>query len=390
MRLGQTDDEMDLRSDIRSWLSDVLPEVWGSESQPDRISESEEYAVRRRFDAVAFRDGWAGISWPEEYGGRGGSLLDQIIFSEECERAGAPEVFNRVGVGIIAHAIMLFGSEEQKRRHLPVILSGKEIWCQGFSEPDAGSDLASLSTRAVSDGEEWIVDGQKVWTTLAGFSHYCLLLARTDPNEPKHRGITAFLLPMDQPGVEVRPIRQINGDHEFAEVFFNGAAVPAGGLLGAPGQGWEVAMGALEFERSTNFMRRQVRLTLDIEDLVRTAQANSAKLSASLRSRLTDLLVRSECLRFTVWRSVAEIGKSGRPGVLANASKVYWSETHQAAAEFALELQQALGHPESPEMVASRARRVIGYLSSRAATIYAGTSEIQRNIVAERGLGLPR
>jgi alkylation response protein AidB-like acyl-CoA dehydrogenase len=390
LRLGQSDREIELRSEIREWLSNVLPEIWGSDSQPDQPSEAEEYAMRRRFDAVAFRDGWAGISWPEEYGGRGGSLLDQIIFSEECERAGAPEVFNRVGVGIIAHAIMMFGSEKQKQRHLPAILSGTEIWCQGFSEPDAGSDLASISTRAISDGDEWTIEGQKVWTTLAGFADYCLVLARTEPDQPRHRGISAFLVPMDQGGVDIRPIRQINGDHEFAEVFFNRASVPAGGLLGAPGQGWEVAMGALEFERSTNFMRRQVRLALDIEALVKTAQASSEELSASLKTRLADLLVRSECLRFTVWRSVAEIGKSGRPGILANASKVYWSETHQAAAEFALELDQALERPGHSELVTSRSKTVIDYLSSRAATIYAGTSEIQRNIIAERGLGLPR
>lgn len=390
MRLGQTAQEHELRAEIRGWLSSALPEIWGSDSPPERLSESEEYAMRRRFDAIAFRDGWAGISWPEQYGGRGGSLLDQIIFSEECERAGAPEVFNRVGVGIIAHAIMMFGSEEQKRQHLPAILSGEEIWCQGFSEPNAGSDLASLNTKAVLDGDTWVLDGQKVWTTLAGFADFCLVLARTDPDEPRHRGISAFLVPMDQEGIETRPIRQINGDHEFAEVFFNRATVETHGLLGAPGQGWEVAMRALEFERSTNFMRRQVRLALDVDALVEAAASSPRDLPASLKSRLTDLIVKSECLRFMVWRSVAEITKSGKPGILANASKVYWSETYQKAAEFALELNEVLPLCESAKASTSRSNKVVNYLSSRAATIYAGTSEIQRNIIAERGLGLPR
>ena len=390
MRLEPSSEEATLRGEIRAWLDRALPEVWGSPERPVDIDEATEYAMRRRFDQVVYRDGWAGLSWAPEYGGAGRNLLSQIVFGEECEHAGAPEMFNRVAVGIIAHAIMLFGTEEQRLEHLPSILSSEQIWCQGFSEPDAGSDLASLRTRAEWDGTKWVFNGQKVWTTLAQYADRCFLLARTDTDKPRHRGISAFLVPMDQEGVEVRPIRQINGDHEFAEVFFNDATVGPEGLLGETQQGWAIAMAALEYERSTNFMKRQVRLAVEVEALLDRCREHVDVVPAALLGQLAELLVRSECLRFTVWRSVEEISRTGKPGILNNASKVYWSETHQRAALLAIAVDDAIAERTGELQGAADFRRSNQYLSSRAATIYAGTSEIQRNIIAERGLGLPR
>jgi len=294
-----------------------------------------------------------------------------------------------VGVGIIAHAIMLFGSEEQKERFLPKILSAAEIWCQGFSEPEAGSDLASLRTRAVRSDDGWMLNGQKVWTTLAQYADFCFTLARTNTEVPRHKGISAFIVDLRQEGVEVRPIRQINGDHEFAEVFFTDAFVTTDMVLGEPGQGWAIAMGALEYERSTNFMKRQVRLALQIDDLLERCRNNRDALPSEFLDRLTDLIVRSECLRFTVWRSVDRIMRTGKPDFLNNASKVYWSETQQMLARLALDVESELRERGGPDDGWYR-HRSTEYLTSRATTIYAGTSEIQRNIIAERGLGLPR
>jgi alkylation response protein AidB-like acyl-CoA dehydrogenase len=300
-------------------------------------------------------------------------------------------MFNRVGVGIIAHAIMLFGSEEQKKRFLPKILSAEEIWCQGFSEPEAGSDLAALRTKAVLDGEKWILNGQKVWTTLAHYADFCFTLARTDPEARRHKGISAFIVDLRQEGAEVRTIRQINGDHEFAEVFFTDAEAPADMILGEPGQGWAIAMGALEYERSTNFMKRQVRLSLQMDQLVERCRATRDDLPSELLDRLTDLMVSSESLRYTVWRSVELITRTGKPDILNNASKVFWSETQQELARLAFDVESALQERRGPPAEdAEHPHKATDYLSSRGTTIYAGTSEIQRNIIAERGLGLPR
>jgi alkylation response protein AidB-like acyl-CoA dehydrogenase len=390
MKLEETTEDVEFREEIRSWLDGVLPEVWGADAPPTDPSEEEDYATRRRFDKVMYRDGWAGLAWDRDYGGQGRSLRHQIIFSEECERAGAPEVFNRVAVGIIAHAIMLFGTEEQKKRFLPKILSAEEIWCQGFSEPEAGSDLAAQRARAVPTDDGWILNGQKVWTTLAHYADFCFILARTDTEGPRHKGISAFILDLRQEGVEVRPIRQINGDHEFAEVFLTDAFVPGDMILGEPGQGWAIAMGALEYERSTNFMKRQVRLSLQIDELVERCRAHRDSLHSELLDRLTDLMVRSERLRFTVWRSVDLITRTGKPDILNNASKVYWSETQQQLARLALEVEAAIRDGGGVDGDGQHTRRSTDYLSARATTIYAGTSEIQRNIIAERGLGLPR
>ena len=380
--------EQIFRDEARAWLESVVPSLWGSSMPPSSSIEDEEYALRRRFDRALFDGGWAGLSWPTEYGGRGATLRDQLLFSEECAAARAPELFNRVALGIVAPALMMHGSTEQKRRFLPAILRGDEIWCQGFSEPNAGSDLASLATRARLENGRWIIEGQKVWTTLAQFADHCFLLARSNSEKSRHHGITALIVPMLQPGVIVRPIRQINGSEEFSEVFFDGASVDPEGVIGQVDHGWEIAMSALSYERSTNFALRQIRTRYEVAELLDLISTDPSVWPDRLKERLADLYVRSEALRQTVWANITAIDAGSAPGIQTNASKVFWSELSQDIANLGLEM---LGYDGivSPTGAPtdSWARR---YLWSRAASIYAGTNEIQRNLIAERGFRLPR
>ncbi|HVA05412.1 MAG TPA: acyl-CoA dehydrogenase family protein, partial [Acidimicrobiales bacterium] len=268
MDLRETKEELTFRRDFRQWLEETLPGVQSAQEPPLASSEEQIYAERRRFDRALHRGGWSGITWKREYGGRGGSLTEQMIFAEECARAAAPEVFNRGGLGVMGPTVADCGTEEQRRRFLPAILASDEIWCQGFSEPDAGSDLAGLKTWAEAVEGGWSVRGQKIWTTLGHYADFCMLLARTSREAKKHHGLTMFIVPMQQPGVVVRPIRQIAGDQEFCEVFFDGAFVPTENLIGQVGDGWSVAMVTLGHERSTHFIGRQVRLGQEVTALV--------------------------------------------------------------------------------------------------------------------------
>jgi alkylation response protein AidB-like acyl-CoA dehydrogenase len=382
MEVVFTPEEQRFRAELRVWLQRVLPEVWEGDAPPERPTEDEEYAMRRRFDRALYRDGWAGLSWPKEYGGRGGTLTEQMIFAEETVAAGAPEhLFNRSAIGVVGPAIIDFGTEEQKQRYLPKILSCDEVWCQGFSEPNAGSDLVAIATRAVRADGGWRISGQKVWTTLGRFADFCFLLARTSDEERRHRGLSMLIVPMRQPGVTQRPIVQITGETDFSEVFFDDAFAPAENVIGEVGDGWNVAMTTLGHERSTHFMPRQVRLGREVTELVELVRANAAAVPPGLLDRVVDVVVRAEALRWTVWSHVARHEAGEEAGPPDSATKLYWSVLWQDVTQLALEVEAALG-------VRGRARE--RYLEARPATIYAGTSEIQKNIVAERGLGLPR
>ena len=375
------------RSEVRAWLKRELPGVRELAPTGRRPTEDDELAVRRRFDVALWAGGWAGISWPKQYGGRGGTLTEQAIFFEECARLNAPGLFNRVAIGIVGPALMWHGSEDQKSSHLPAILACREVWCQGFSEPDAGSDLGSLTTKAKREHDGWCVSGQKTWSTLGSHADYCFLLARTGRPEDRHRAITAFIVPMGAEGVSVRPIQQINGSREFSEILFHEVLIPEDNVVGGIGDGWKVAMTALTYERSTNFVERQIRLWLQAEYLFNQAMRMPA-LDKRLENRLLDIYVKAEALRCTVWANLGEYDRGVHPGTESNASKVFWSETYQELCDVALEIVgldafRDQADPDSHDWLDS-------YLAARASTIYAGTSEIQRNIIAERALGLPR
>jgi alkylation response protein AidB-like acyl-CoA dehydrogenase len=384
-----TAEDEQFRLEARAWLTSVMPEVWGADEMPRALTEEEEYAMRRRYDQALHRDGWAGLTWKREYGGRGGTLTQYLIFAEESAAAGAPEVLNRGGIGVMGPALADCASEEQKRRYLPKILSSQEIWCQGFSEPNAGSDLAGLTTSAVEVDGGWTIHGQKIWTTLGQISDFCFLLARTSQEERKHRGLTMLIVPMRQPEITTRPIRQLIGDQEFSEVFFDGAFVPRENVVGEIGEGWHVALVTLGHERSTHFINRQIRLRREVAELLELIRANADRLPARLVDEIVDIAVRTEALGWTVKSHIARLGSGGAPGAPDSASKVFWSDVWQALTVLALEVEAELGfsvdipnHAE-PDWT-------LRYLGSRAATIYAGTSEIQKNIIGDRGLGLPR
>ena len=372
-----------LRAEIRAWLESTMREL--RDGLPPTLSEADEMDFRRRYAKCLARDGWIGLSWDPRWGGRGMTRAELLVFAQESVRVDAPEPLGRHGTDILGPAIAVYGTEAQCERFLPPILAAEEVWCQGFSEPGAGSDLASLRTRAKPDGDGWRINGQKIWTTVGQYADLCLVLARTDPDARPHAGISAFAVDMRAPGVTVRPIEQITGAHEFCEIFFDDVHVPGDCLIGLPGQGWKFAMATLEFERGLYFMSRQVRLTKDVNDLVAHVQQNADLVPERIKDRLVDVYVKSQELQAAVDFHIESSLGGERPGPDNNATKVFWSETYQELADIGAEVDSLL------------VERPVGgkdwsqfYLEARAATIYAGTSEIQRNIIAERGLGLPR
>jgi len=372
-----------LRAEIRAWLESTMREL--RDGLPPTLSEADEMDFRRRYAKCLARDGWIGLSWDPRWGGRGMTRAELLVFAQESVRVDAPEPLGRHGTDILGPAIAVYGTEAQCERFLPPILAAEEVWCQGFSEPGAGSDLASLRTRAKPDGDGWRINGQKIWTTVGQYADLCLVLARTDPEARPHAGISAFAVDMRAPGVTVRPIEQITGAHEFCEIFLDDVHVPGDWLIGLPGQGWKFAMATLEFERGLYFMSRQVRLTKDVNDLVAHVRQNADLVPERIKDRLVDVYVKSQELQAAVDFHIESSLGGARPGPDNNATKVFWSETYQELADIGAEVDSLL------------VERPVGgkdwsqfYLEARAATIYAGTSEIQRNIIAERGLGLPR
>ena len=335
---------------------------------------------RRRLDALLAERGWAGIAWPEQYGGRGEPLHRQAIYADELSRLGLATPYNRVAVGIVGPALLFHGSEWQKSRFLPRMHSCEEIWCQGFSEPEAGSDLASLRTSARIDDGEWTINGQKVWTTLGSEADYCFLLARTG-DAPKHRGLSLLLVPMDQPGIEVRPIKQLNGEEDFCELWFDNARAPQDAVVGGVDNGWAVSMSALSYERSLHLLQRQLRFRMLVRELDQATDWEVAGETA--RDALIDAEIAGTALAFAMEEQLQALTTGQDMGVEANASKVYWSENYQRLAALGADLAMA-GATSSPS------DWMLERYSSLATSIYAGTNEIQRNIVAERGLGLPR
>jgi alkylation response protein AidB-like acyl-CoA dehydrogenase len=374
--------EEGFRDELRGWLEANHP---GEEPTGDEAA----FEFRRGWQRKLNDAGWAGISWPQEYGGRGASLIEQAIFNEEMVRARTPQMANVLALAMGGPTVIAHGTEEQRRRYLPPILSAAEIWCQGFSEPDSGSDLASLKTRAVRDGDEWVVTGQKVWTTFAHHAKWCMLVARTDPDAPKHQGLTYFLMDMDQEAVQVRPLRQITGEAEFNELFIEGARIPQENIVGGEGNGWAVAITTLMHERATLAFGLQVGVQIALRELIedarhtRASNGHVASEDAVTRQRLAQLLIESEVLRLNAYRGLSTTMRTGVPGPEGSLGKWHWSEVNQSLTELATEIA-------GPRAMIAADHWTYRFLRARANSIEGGTTEILKNIVAERVLGLPR
>jgi alkylation response protein AidB-like acyl-CoA dehydrogenase len=374
-------EEETFRDELRSWLAENHP---GREPEGDEAS----FQFRRDWQRTLYEAGWAGLSWPQEYGGRGATLVEQALFNEEVVRAQAPQVVNVLGLAMGGPTVIAHGTDEQKQRYLQPILSAEEIWCQGFSEPESGSDLASLKTKAVRDGDEWVVTGQKVWTTFAHHAKWCMLVARTDSDAPKHKGLTYFLLDMEQDAVQVRPLRQITGESEFNELFLEEARIPDENIVGGEGNGWNVAITTLMHERATLAFGLQIGVQIAMRELIERARetrvnGDTAAEDELLRQRLAQLYIESEVLRLNAYRGLTAQMKYGVPGPEGSIGKWHWSEVNQALTELAMDMAGPLAQLDDGEWT-------YRFLRARANSIEGGTTEILKNIVAERVLGLPR
>ncbi|MEI6446885.1 MAG: acyl-CoA dehydrogenase family protein [Actinomycetes bacterium] len=377
MDLTFSPEETEFRDELRAWLRQNHP------GEEPAGSEDEQFAWRRDWQRKLNDGGWAGVHWPSEYGGRGATLTQSAIFFEELGRARTPLPANALGLLLGGPTLMFWGSDEQKDRYLQPILSAEEIWCQGFSEPEAGSDLAALKTRAVRDGDEWVVDGQKVWTSAAQWSKWCMLVARTDGDQPKHKGLTYFLMDMEQEGVQVRPLKQMTGGAEFNEMFLEGARIPNENVIGGEGNGWKVAMTTLMNERSGLAFFLQVRSRQLLESIFRVAEENGRIDDPVVADKLASLHARSEVLRLTSYRGLTQVERYGQPGPESSLTKLMWSSLNQDLTQFAADLV-------GPEALLDGTEWSYELMRARGNTIEGGTSEILRNIVAERVLGLPR
>ena len=392
MKLSFSAADEQFREEIAAWLRDNLcgefEEIRFRGGPGDEHMYVEE---RKAWEARMHRGGWTCIGWPREYGGRAASIEQQVIFNEEYARAGGPGRMGHIGETLTGPTLIAFGSQEQKQRYLPGILRGEELWCQGYSEPNAGSDLANVKTRARfdEDSQQWQISGQKVWTSLAHESQYCFVLARTDPDSVGHKGLGFFLVAMDQPGVDVRPIEQLTGTSEFNEVFFDEAVCSAEDIVGLPGEGWKVAMGLLGFERGVSTLGQQMLFQNEFDEIIRVARENGAAQDPSIRQRIADAHVGLRIMRFNSMRMLSGGGDDGSLQKEAMIYKLYWATWHRNLGKLAMDILGAEseildGGPYELNRLQSM------YLFTRSDTIYGGTNQIQRNIIAERALGMPR
>jgi len=395
------------RAEIRSWLEEHLPDGWfdeGFEMAPEAKAE-----FQKQWTTTLFEGGWICATWPKEYGGKGLSTMEGVVLAEEFHRAGSPLRADFFGDTLVGPTILQWGTEEQKQFFLPKILSGQIAWCQGFSEPDAGSDLASLSTKAELDGDEWVINGQKIWTTQGFVADYIFILCRTDPGASKHKGISYLLCPMDQPGIEVRPIEQVDGSAEFAEVFFTDARCPKENVVGGVNNGWKVAMTTLGFERGTSATTGYRRFEKELNHVLELARANGKIDDPLVRQDLARAYSGVQLMRIAGLRSLSAIVQAKKDpsvAVLGATNKMFWSEYHQRVMNLAIDIlgadgQILTGDPEAEESVPGYGARQTSerypasvlqssFFFSRSETIWGGTSQIQRNIVGERVLGLPK
>ncbi|MEK7446885.1 MAG: acyl-CoA dehydrogenase family protein [candidate division NC10 bacterium] len=397
MDLALTPEQMSFRDEVRSWLKVNLPQDWletvraGSD-----IPRSDAYDFLSRWQRKLYDAGFMGLTWPKEYGGRGLTFMEELILHEEMALVKAPPVLNILAIGMAGPTIIAYGTEEQKKRYPAKMLSCEEIWCQGYSEPNAGSDLAALQTRAVKDGEYWVVNGQKVWTSLAQLADWMMLLARTDPGAPRHKGITYFLLDMTLPGITVKPLTQITGDPEFNEVYLDNVRVHESQILGGLNNGWAVGMTTLMYERLALGFGLQVRLRIALDGLIELARrtrrnGSPATKDATIRQKLAQLWIDTEVFKYTGARAITKLLKGELPGPEASTGKMMWVEGHQRLQELAMEIQGPYSQlTRGSKWAIESGLWQYSFLRSLANSIEGGTTEIMKNIIGERVLGLPK
>ena len=377
------------RREIAGWLEQNLSGEF--ENVRGRGGPGDEHALfeeRHAWERKLGEAGWIGIGWPKSVGGRDLDLSQQVVFHEEYARAGGPGRVGHIGEGLLAPTLIHYGSDEQKQRFLPAIRSRDEIWCQGYSEPNAGSALANVQTRAELIGDEWVISGQKVWTSGASHSDWCFVLCRTNPDAPKHKGLSYLLVPMRQAGVEVRPIVQLTGDAEFSETFFNEARAPAENLVGEPGDGWKVAMGTLAFERGASTLGQQMLFQNDLDRVIAVAKENGKAADPVIRQRIAQAWMGLRIQRYNALRTLSQ-SEGAELSREAMITKIYWATWHRDLGKLAMDVlgPQAEITEGAPYQLGALQRM---FLFTRSDTIYGGSNEIQRNIIAERALGLPR
>lgn len=396
MDLRDSPEEARFRAEVRAWLEANLPEGWGTSAYRAPETGEERIAFMKAWQRRLHDGGYAGLTWPVEYGGRDASVMEALIWGEEYARVRGPDMTQlSVGLSLTGPVVMAHGTPEQKARFLGPLLRGDEVWCQGFSEPGAGSDLAALRTRGVVEDDAVVVTGQKIWTSFAQHADWCILVVRTDPDAPKkHRGLTFLLCPLDLPGIDIRPLREMTGEAWFNEVFFDGARVPREYVVGEIGRGWDVVMTTLNVERGATapYARPSVEFERLVELARRPGPAGRAALDDPVvRQKLAQLAIDLQVLRMNAYRNASEIQRSGRSGPEGSTLKLFWSELDQRLNDLAIEILGPAGLVDAGDPLAvDDGFWAHELLWSRAATIYAGTSEIQRNIIAQRVLGLPR
>ena len=390
MDLSFSPSEEAFRAELRGWLEAHRPR---RAYEPESLADEVAYLVAWQRKLAG--GGWVGVHWPKEYGGRGASVIENYIFQEEMARTQAPEIIGRIGVNLVGPTLIRHGTEAQKQRHLANILAAEEIWCQLFSEPNAGSDLTALRCKAERDGDEFVVNGQKTWTSYAQFARWGILLARTDPAAPKAKGISFLIVDMHSPGISVRPLKQMTGTDEFNEVFLDNVRIPAANLVGELHRGWEIAQTTLAHERGTSARQLVVHRILrdELIALARRRHVDGVPPArrAVVRQHLAQAIIEVELLKLHNWRTLTNLLRRGAPGPESSLVKLFWSEMSQRLHDAAMEILGADGQlVRGDPRAAANGRWPRSYLYYRAGTIFAGTSEIQRNIIAERVLGLPR
>lgn len=392
MDLEYTQEQMEYRKQVRAWLAANVTKYW-----KQKVDDYDEMMGQlHQFERRLYEAGYNGISVPKEYGGQGLTIMEEIIFTEEAGRAGVPRSINQIGKGLLVPTLLAVGTEKQKKRFIPAVLKGEEIWCQGYSEPNAGSDLASLTTRAKLDGDEWVINGQKVWTSFATHADWCFVLARTDQEAPKHKGITYFLVPMNTSGIEIRPLMQPHFDKEFCEVFFDDVRIPKDSYVGNLNEGWNVANTTLSFERGSITLRTQSLYMQSFLDLVSLSkeldvpETGTAVIQDSYyRQKLANHFIELSILRYHGLNLVSQITNNEKIGPEASIQKLYYSEACQKLMETAMEVQSNQA-PYWSHSAPAMGKFQYEFLDTRGDTIHSGTSQIQRNIIAERVLGMPK
>jgi alkylation response protein AidB-like acyl-CoA dehydrogenase len=394
MDLRDGPEDVAFRAEVRRFLDEnVAGEFAELKGRGGSGDETFGFEVRRRWEKVLADGGWTCMGWPVEYGGRSATMTQQVIFNEEYARAAAPGRVSVMGEGLLGPTLIHYGTPEQQARFLPPIREGDALWCQGYSEPDAGSDLANVKTRAVRDGDEWVVTGQKVWTSLAHQADWCFVVCRTDPDSSRHKGLSYLLVPMDQPAVEVRPITQLTRTCEFNEVFFDGARTDASNVVGGVGDGWRVALATLAFERGVALLGHQLTFRRELDRITNLAEANGRTRDPVVRQSLAQAHIELAIMRYNTLRSLAGIDGPVAPPE-ASIAKLYWGSWHRRLGELSMNLMGMASTVLDGDATADNAGYGLNelqrsFLFARSETIYGGSNEIQRNIIGERVLGLP-